>query len=430
MAKDGFLPKLKTSFRVFTRGRKKTDSSVGQKRHAWELVQAIESPFRPTAEITDIGVGRQAVLVDDDADRFSAKEVDKVLSLQQRRIEELNQVVQLKTSETEAIQRLVEAAADVIDGFQKLLSDRDRKILELEILNRTLMEQVQQKDTTLTQQDIQVKSLKTENNDLSSKLLLIQNVNDTYEVIRNSEAEKSRELEAVRELLSSVKRANSENQMILELLNISVAEKDKEIESYKKTISDFTDRLRTERETLIQRDRRIDTLEERNKVLESTTSERIAEIATLSRLLLEKEKLLAARTGGTRLVTEAGERGGGTVPTLSQKSEVAPQKGIIVKSPVFRSEERQRERRLIEQSGLFDESWYRSQNPDMALSGLDALDHYLEVGGKQGRDPSPRFSTKRYYELNRDAPLKGGNPLLVYLEYGASAKRAADPRDG
>lgn len=50
----------------------------------------------------------------------------------------------------------------------------------------------------------------------------------------------------------------------------------------------------------------------------------------------------------------------------------------------------------IRSSGLFDADYYRARYPDAAASGLDPVDHYLQIGAAKGYDPSPLFDTGYY----------------------------------
>jgi hypothetical protein len=52
--------------------------------------------------------------------------------------------------------------------------------------------------------------------------------------------------------------------------------------------------------------------------------------------------------------------------------------------------------RLIRDSGLFDEDWYRRTYPDVAASGMGAVEHYLAIGAREGRNPGPLFDTAYY----------------------------------
>ena len=51
---------------------------------------------------------------------------------------------------------------------------------------------------------------------------------------------------------------------------------------------------------------------------------------------------------------------------------------------------------LIRNSGLFDVEFYCARYPDVAASGLDPVDHYLQIGAARGYDPSPLFDTGYY----------------------------------
>ena len=38
-------------------------------------------------------------------------------------------------------------------------------------------------------------------------------------------------------------------------------------------------------------------------------------------------------------------------------------------------------------SSLFSADWYLARNPDVALAGLNPMQHYLRYGAAEGRDP-------------------------------------------
>ena len=72
---------------------------------------------------------------------------------------------------------------------------------------------------------------------------------------------------------------------------------------------------------------------------------------------------------------------------------------------------------------LFDASWYLAKNADVAGSELSPLEHYCKWGAQEGRDPNPLFSTHWYLEANPDIRAAGLNPLQHYLEYGERENR-------
>ncbi|HEY8381974.1 MAG TPA: glycosyltransferase [Microvirga sp.] len=85
---------------------------------------------------------------------------------------------------------------------------------------------------------------------------------------------------------------------------------------------------------------------------------------------------------------------------------------------------RRRLRSTLERSDLFDGAWYLRRNPDVAAAGADPLDHYLYIGGFEGRDPSPGFDSDWYLAAYPDVAAKGLNPLLHYLRRGLAEGRS------
>ncbi|RYB02177.1 rhamnan synthesis F family protein [Lichenibacterium ramalinae] len=78
-------------------------------------------------------------------------------------------------------------------------------------------------------------------------------------------------------------------------------------------------------------------------------------------------------------------------------------------------------------SPLFDARWYLEQYPDLAGSGVDAVEHFLDCGGFEGRYPHPLFHSDFYLEQNPDVRGTTSNPLIHYLERGAAEGRDPNP---
>ncbi|MCB1379037.1 MAG: glycosyltransferase [Alphaproteobacteria bacterium] len=81
----------------------------------------------------------------------------------------------------------------------------------------------------------------------------------------------------------------------------------------------------------------------------------------------------------------------------------------------------------LRKSRLFDTDWYLSHNPDVQSSGMDALSHFVLIGGFEGRKPNPVFDSRWYLETYPDVAQSGLNPLFHYFKFGAADKRAAGP---
>lgn len=74
---------------------------------------------------------------------------------------------------------------------------------------------------------------------------------------------------------------------------------------------------------------------------------------------------------------------------------------------------------IISCSKLFDAAWYAKT---YGISE-DSAAHYLKEGWKIGYDPSDKFSTREYLEINTDVAKAEINPLLHYELYGRSEGR-------
>lgn len=79
---------------------------------------------------------------------------------------------------------------------------------------------------------------------------------------------------------------------------------------------------------------------------------------------------------------------------------------------------------LIRDSGYFDFSWYRQNNPDVTIHDIDPLLHFMLYGGSEGRSPGPKFDSVGYLESNPDVKRCGVNPLVHFLKYGYTEGRS------
>ncbi len=81
---------------------------------------------------------------------------------------------------------------------------------------------------------------------------------------------------------------------------------------------------------------------------------------------------------------------------------------------------------LIEQSGLFQPDWYAAAYPDVGMSGLYPLRHYILVGRLLGRQPNPLFSPPYYLVQTKD-PAARENALVHYLTCGFRDRLSPHP---
>lgn len=73
--------------------------------------------------------------------------------------------------------------------------------------------------------------------------------------------------------------------------------------------------------------------------------------------------------------------------------------------------------KLIKHSKFFDDEYYREKHKNLS-SSIRPEEHYLDIGWREGDDPSSRFSTSEYLELNPDVKDADICPLLHYELYG------------
>ena len=73
-----------------------------------------------------------------------------------------------------------------------------------------------------------------------------------------------------------------------------------------------------------------------------------------------------------------------------------------------------RKKVIISRSGLFDEDWYLRTYPDVARNGRDPVQHYIEFGDAEQRDPSRTFNAKWYRETYPERRADSGENTLVH----------------
>jgi hypothetical protein len=74
-------------------------------------------------------------------------------------------------------------------------------------------------------------------------------------------------------------------------------------------------------------------------------------------------------------------------------------------------------------ASVFDKKFYLSSYPDIKDAGVDPIWHYAILGWMEGRDPSLYFSTRYYLDSNPDVREAGINPFYHFLTNGKSEGR-------
>ncbi len=67
---------------------------------------------------------------------------------------------------------------------------------------------------------------------------------------------------------------------------------------------------------------------------------------------------------------------------------------------------------------FFDSQWYLNAYPDIREAGVDPLEHFLDYGAKEGRNPNALFDSLSYLRVNPDVAGFGPGPFIHYICYG------------
>jgi ADP-heptose:LPS heptosyltransferase len=74
-------------------------------------------------------------------------------------------------------------------------------------------------------------------------------------------------------------------------------------------------------------------------------------------------------------------------------------------------------RRLVVDSGLFDQAWYVTHHPEAVVTDNDPLNYFIGVGAELGHSPSEQFDATWYKSQRSDLWIVT-NPLKHYLFFG------------
>ena len=79
----------------------------------------------------------------------------------------------------------------------------------------------------------------------------------------------------------------------------------------------------------------------------------------------------------------------------------------------------------------FDAEYYLQSNPDVAQSGLDALEHFQRWGWREGRSPLPGIDMRRLLGSQPGLRVSKGNPLSLFANgHLAHHLKGMDHREG
>ncbi|MFM0438531.1 glycosyltransferase [Paraburkholderia strydomiana] len=103
---------------------------------------------------------------------------------------------------------------------------------------------------------------------------------------------------------------------------------------------------------------------------------------------------------------------------VERRSDAQPLLEAVNDAAERRKKRLAEDREVIVESGLFDVDYYLTKYPDVANANIDALDHYVEWGGTEGRRPHPLFDPAWYTMQYPDLLGSGVHPLVHYWTIG------------
>jgi GT2 family glycosyltransferase/lipopolysaccharide biosynthesis protein/Tfp pilus assembly protein PilF len=141
-----------------------------------------------------------------------------------------------------------------------------------------------------------------------------------------------------------------------------------------------------------------------------------------------------APAGAERPAADGSQRGGGFLNgetghllRSSQPREQADNtQPLPIKREMSDSDGLDNDVQVVGASGLFDEAYYRTNNPDVPLD-LDPITHFLKWGAWEGRMPNRMFDPLFYLDQNPDVAQSGNNPLVHFIRHGAGEGRWPNP---
>ncbi len=213
----------------------------------------------------------------------------------------------------------------------------------------------------------------------------------------------------------------SEKEQIAQALSTQVAEKDK---SVRELSARMDENERTMQALLVQAAKKDRAVE----ALKAQVAEKIHAMLMLKAQVADDEQKSAEVKGSNawKIALLLRRIRGMIAPQNSTRDQVARRFFSFIGMPLSTIQQKRNtdnDLDLIRSSGLFDASWYRSNNPDVANSKIDPVLHYLLFGGFERRDPSSRFSSGWYLDTYEDVRTARSNPLVHFLKYGISEGR-------
>ena len=181
--------------------------------------------------------------------------------------------------------------------------------------------------------------------------------------------------------------------------------------------------IQTERDAQQLREQ-IERLTQENHALDTNIAERFVELASMTRMVEQHAREISRLE---QKLVQAKERAANLKRTISWRL-TAPVRAI---GRTFKEKQAAHgeiaAHTHIANSGLFDDTWYLRNYPEVEKSGISPIEHYLRYGAAAGYNPGPEFNTQWYLNTYPDVANQSINPLLHYILHGKNEHRICVP---
>ena len=259
---------------------------------------------------------------------------------------------------------------------------------------------------------------------LGRSVALSSDLDDAHRAV----TERARQVEALKQTITeqetkatALDQALSERTSELGAIRSELAARDAKIAALDQALSERTSELGAIRSELAGREAKIGALDQ-------ALSERTSELGALQQTLVESRvRISSVESILSSLQASTSSRM--TAPLRWIKRSLGRLSFSSIGFPLTRGWRALRTRsrsplrdwraaRVIARSGLFDREWYLKNNLDVAALRIDPIRHYVAFGTREGRDPSPSFSTRAYLSHNEDVAVAEVNPFSHFLLFG------------
>lgn len=310
---------------------------------------------------------------------------------------------------------------------QELVSILDARADEVTHLNQTLAESVQKTD----KQNIELEQTR----DQLAALLQRHHAEQAesqqqLSQLNQSLSERFTEIATLTQWLEEREQASANEQtklseQINEIATLTHKLEERE-QAHAKAAEEHQLHQQTWRAEQTQLGNRVSELVKQNEALETNIRERFRELAAMTRHVEQITRELQQKE---QQLQKAKDRAHNLKQTVSWKL-TAPMRALgrtFKDSSTTTTTVSVSNAERIAASGLFDEPWYLHRYPEVADTGLSAIEHFIQIGADKGYSPSELFDTKWYLHTYTDVAQGTINPLLHYIMHGKAEQRHCLP---